>query len=996
MKFRHFALEALLIIMATTFVSCQTAQYKEGSSYHGFKLIEQRFVKETNCECYYFEHIKSGARLIKFAANDTNKTFCIGFKTIPESDCGTPHIMEHSVLNGSKNFPVKSPFDVLAKGSLNTFLNAMTGGDLTVYPVASMNDKDYFNLMYVYLDAVLNPLIYDDPRIFMQEGWHHELKANDQLVEYKGVVYNEMKGAYSSPTRELSYEVNKNLFPDNCYGLSAGGYPTAIPQLTYEKFLNFHRKYYHPSNSYIFLYGDADLNKELAFIDEKYLSNYERSTDIASIPLHKPFKQMKKASGFYPVAEGSDTENKTYLNLNWVIGEGKDQTLGMALDLLSDALVNHEAGEIRLALQEAGIGQDVSSYYHGQKQNVLAIRVQNANPTDTDKFYEIVMNTLRQTVEKGIDKERIQGILNRMEFRLREGNDAQKGLNYIFKSYSGWFYADDPFLSLEWEKPLAEVKKSLTSDLLESIIKNQILNNPHSLLFTMEPKPGLESERKEAITAECAAYKEKLSASEKETLVKQTEELIKYQEREDTPEALATIPMLELKDINPKAEWYPIDVKEVKGIPELFYDVFTNDIVYAKFMFDARILPEEMIPYASLLVEVLGSLNTENYSYGDLDNVLNIHTGAFNTYLSTYLEDRDDTKMMPKLVISSKAMNGKVNKLFELSDEVINNTIFSDKERLKTVLTRHQSRLDAKVKTDGLGYARTRLTSYYSNSGMFNELTKGFEYYWFITDLTNNYEEKSDEIIANLTKAAALLFNQNNLTVAVTCDKKDLPAFNKELEEFTTALSKKDIKLKNWEFDFEHKNEGFLTASKVQYVLQGYDFKKLGYDWNGKIQVMNKVLSREWLNNQIRVIGGAYGGFCNFSSSGQVYFGSYRDPNLKETLVNYDGSPTFLGEFEPDEDAMTRFIIGTISGIDRPMTPSGEGDLAMSRYLQNISHEKTQTERDEILATTPEDIRAFKDLVSDILKQDAFCVYGNEEKVEAAKDIFKTTLKIEK
>ncbi len=996
MKFRIFALEALLTIMAITLVSCQTAQYKEGSSYHGFKLIEQRFVKETNCECYYFEHIKSGARLIKFAADDTNKTFCIGFKTTPESDCGTPHIMEHSVLNGSKSFPVKSPFDVLAKGSLNTFLNAMTGSDLTVYPVASMNDKDYFNLMYVYLDAVLNPLIYDDPRIFMQEGWHYELKAIDLPIEYKGVVYNEMKGAYSSPIRELSYQVDKNLFPDNCYGFSAGGYPTAIPQLTYEKFLNFHRKYYHPSNSYIFLYGDADLNEELAFIDEKYLSHYEKSTDIASIPLHKPFKQMKKASGYYPVAEGSDTENKTYLSLNWVIGEGKDQALGMALDVLSDALVNHEAGPIRVALQEAGIGQDVSSYYHGQKQNVLAIRVQNANPADTDRFYEIVTKTLRETEEKGLDKDQIQGILNRMEFRLREGNDAQKGLQYISQSYSGWYYADDPFLSLEWEKPLAEVKKSLTSDMLESIIKEQILDNPHSLLFTMAPKPGLESERKEAITAECAAYKETLSDAEKEALVKQTEELIKYQEREDTPEALATIPMLGLKDINPKAEWYQIDAKEVNGIPELFYDVFTNDIVYAKFLFDARILPEEMIPYAALLAEVLGSLNTENYSYGDLDNVLNIHTGAFSTHLSTYLEDRKDEKTMPKFEVSTKSMNGKVHKLFELTEEVINNSIFSDKDRLKTVLTRHQSRLDSRVKTDGLGYARTRLTSYYSNSGMFNELTQGFEYYWFITDLTNNYGQKSDEIIANLKKTAELIFNKNNLSVAVTCDKKDLSAFNKELEEFTNALSDDKVELKKWEFDFDHKNEGFLTASKVQYVLQGYDFKKLGYDWNGKIRVMKQVLSREWLNNQIRVIGGAYGGFCNFSNSGQVYFGSYRDPNLQETLDNFDGSPKFLSEFKPEEYAMTRFIIGTIAGIDKPMTPSDEGNTATSRYLQNITREDVQKERDEILATTPEDIRALKDLVSDILKQDAFCVYGNEEKVEAAKDVFKATLKIEK
>lgn len=996
MDVKHFVLCAFFLILGCSCMSCQTTKYQEGSTYHGFKLIEKRFVKEVNSECYYFEHLKSGARLLKFYTDDANKTFCIGFKTTPESDCGTPHIMEHSVLNGSKNFPVKSPFDILAKGSLNTFLNAMTGSDVTIYPVASMNNKDYFNLMYVYLDAVLNPLIYDDPRIFKQEGWHYELNDKDTPVVYKGVVYNEMKGAFSSPTTELSFLVDKNLFPDNCYGYSSGGYPAAIPQLTYEKFKNFHRKYYHPSNSYIFLYGDADLDKELSFINEKYLSNYEKSTDIASISLQKPFKKMKKVNGYYPVPEGSNTENKTYLHLSWVIGEGKDQALGMALDVLSDALVNHESGPIRLALQEAGIGRDVSSYYSGQKQNGFHIRVQNANPSDKNKFYNIIMNTLRKTAQKGIDKEKIKGIINRMEFRLREGDNAQKGLTYIFQAYSGWFYADDPFLSLEWEKPLAKIKTALDTDLLESIIIEQILDNPHSLLLTMEPKPGMESEQKVKIAAVCADYKAKLSEKDINKLVKETKELVEYQKREDTPEALATIPMLELKDINPKAEWYPVSEKKIENISELYYDTFTNGVVYTRFLFDARALPQKMIPYASLLTEILGSLNTENFSYGDLDNELNIHTGGFNTYLNTYLEDRDDNKLIPKFVVSSKTMNTKIDKMFELTDEIINHTLFSDKDRLKTVLIRHQSRLDAMVKRNGMGYARTRLTSYYSNKGMFDELTGGFEYYWFVTDLVNNFDKNAEDIIADLKKTADQLLNKNNLIVTVTCEKNDLPDFNKALEHFLGALSKDKTEKEKWEFVLDNRNEGFLTASKVQYVLKGYDFKKLGYDWNGQIRVMNQILSREWLNNQIRVIGGAYGGFCNFSSSGQVYFGSYRDPNLKETINNFNDSPGFLSKFEPEKDVMTRFIIGTIAGMDKPLRPSGEGNLAVTRYLEKTTYKDIQAERDAVLTTTPENIREMKKFVSDILKQNAFCVYGNEEKVKSEKNLFKEILKLDK
>lgn len=996
MKVNRFVLNSFLLIFIYVSISCQSDKYKVGSTYYGFKLIEKRLVEEINSDCYLFEHIKSGARLLKFTNDDANKTFCIAFKTTPESDSGTPHIMEHSVLNGSKNFPVKSPFDVLAKGSLNTFLNAMTGGDITLYPVASMNDKDYFNLMHVYLDAVFNPLIYDDPRILKQEGWHHELTSENEAIVYKGVVYNEMKGAFSSPTRELGYLIDKNLFPDNSYGFSSGGYPDAIPQLTYEQFLNFHRKYYHPSNSYIFLYGNADLDEELAFINDNYLTDYDKSDDIASIAFQKPFKELKKVTGYYPVPEGSNTKDKTYLNLSWVIGEGKDQALGMALDVLSDVLVNHESGPIRLALQEAGIGKDVSSFYNGQKQNSLHIRVQNADPLDIDKFYNIVMNTLQETVEKGIDKEKINGIINRIEFRLREGDDAQKGLTYIFQAYSGWFYADNPFLSLEWEKPLAEIKKALTSDLLEKIIKEEILDNPHTLLLSMEPKPGLENERNKIIVAECAEYKEKLSATEIKTLIKETEELVEYQKREDTQEALATIPLLSIADVNSQAEWYPISENKVGDNAELYYDTFTNSIVYTRLLFDSRVLSQEMIPYASLLTELLGSLNTENYSYGDLDNMLNIHTGGFNAGLKTYLEDRDDNKMIPKIVVSIKALNTKVDKLFELTNEILNRTIYSDKDRLKTVLSRHQSRLEDRVKRDGLGYARTRLTSYYSNQGMFNELTTGFEYYWFVTDLVNDFDKNAEEIIANLEETVKLIFNKKNLKVAVTCEKKDLENFNDELEDFLNKLSDDPVEAQQWAFKFENKNEGFLAASKVQYVLKGYNFKKLGYDWNGKMRVMNQVLSREWLTNQIRVIGGAYGGFCNFSSSGQVYFGSYRDPNLKETIDNFDASPEFLSKFEPDEDAMTRFIIGTIARMDRPLSPSEEGNVALNRYLEKVTQEDIQKERDDVLATVPEDIRKMNTLVADILKQNAISVYGNEDKVKSNKGLFKKILTLDK
>ena len=991
-----FVFLPLLLLVASAAGSTVTAALKKGQNKHGFKLIEKRFVKEVNAECYLFEHVKSGARLLKIASDDPNKTFSIAFKTVPESDCGTPHIMEHSVLNGSKNFPVKSPFDVLYQGSLNTFLNAMTGSYITIYPVASMNDKDYFNLMHVYLDAVLNPLIYDDPRILKQEGWHYELMHVDSALEYKGVVYNEMKGAFSNPRRVLGYHVDKNLFPDNPFGFSSGGYPPAIPTLTYEDFLNYHRRYYHPDNSYILLYGNADLEKELAFIDKEYLSNYEKQESGISFPVQKPFKKLKKVEAFYAVPEESSTEDQTYLSLNWVTGLSTDRANYMAFDILTDVLVNQESGPVRLALQEAGIGKEVNAYVDENKQSYVNITVQNANPEDSDKFLDIVTQTLKETVKNGLDKKALEGTINRLEFRLREGDDAQKGLTYNFQAISGWFFADDPFLSLEYEKPLAVVKQSLKNDYLEKLIQKHMIDNTHALLLTLAPKPGLEAEVNKLTEEELAKHKASLSQEALEAIAKETSELIEYQKREDSPEALETIPLLSLSDINPEVQWYEVAESGTDGIPTLHHETFTNNVVYVDLYFDARVLPDALVPYGALLSEVLGSLNTENYDFGDLDNELNIHTGGFNTNLRTYLENRNDEQMLPKFVVSSKSMTNKVDKMFELIEEILNNTKYGDKDRLKDVLTRHQSRLDSQVKQNGFGYTRTRLLSYFSNNGAFNEKVRGIDYYWFVTGLVDEFDDKADEVIANLSKAATLLFNKDNLIAACTSEKKQFAAFSKGLKNLTKSLPDSEVRFVEWTFDPKPANEGMLSASKVQYVLKGYDFKKLGYEWNGKMRVLNKVLSSDWLQNQIRVIGGAYGGFSSFSNSGQVYFASYRDPNLKETLDNYDNTPEYLSNFDADERDMTRYIIGTIAQLDRPLTPSQKGDAAARYFFEKTSRSDLQKDRSAILSTSAQDIRDMEKMVADILSQNAYCVYGNEGKIKEEKDLFRKIVTLSK
>ena len=978
---------SLLLILAFSFVL--HAEYTVGETYHGFKLKEKKFVKEVNADCYYFEHVKSGARLLKISADDPNKTFSIAFKTVPESDAGTPHIFEHAVLNGSKNFPVKSPFDVLSKGSLNTFLNAMTGKFITIYPVASMNNKDFFNLMHVYLDAVFNPLIYEDPRIFKQEGWHHELAHVDSPAIYKGVVYHEMKGAFSNPDREFSFHTYKHLLPDNPHNYSSGGYPSEIPTLTRQTFLDYHKKYYHPSNSYIYLYGDADLEKELEFIDAEYLSKYDRSNALGFFPLHKPFEKMKKASTYYAVAKDASTEGQTYLSLNYVTGLNTDQKLVFALQILEDVLVDNESAPLRLALQEAGIGKEYDGSVDDYKQNVFQIVVQNANPEDTDKFYSVVTNTLKDVVKNGLDKDAVEGTLNRIEFNLREGDDAQKGLTYNFQAINSWFFADDPFPGLEYEKPLAELKAGIEKGYLEEVIQKYLLDNTHVLLLTMQPKPGMEKENDAKIAQELEEFKSKLSEEEKQALVKETNQLIEYQKRQDSEEALASIPLLDLKDINRDVEWYAVEEQKVENVPLIYHQTFTNGVVYNRLNFDLQVIPSDMIPYASLLSEVMGSMNTENYTFGDLDNALNKHTGGFNTSLTSYLKDRKDENLMPYFVVSAKAMNNKVDKMFELIDEIVNKTQFTDKERLKAVLTRHQSRLDSRVKRDGLGYARTRFQSYFSNDGMYDELRNGLEYFWFITDLTDNFDKKADEIISNLSGIASLLFTKDNLLIGSTCARADFDNYLKHTGGFVNSLPSKKPEIKKWVFNFEAKNEGLLSASKVQYVIKGYDYKKLGYEWSGKMRVLNQILSREFIVNQVRVIGGAYGGWTSFSPTGNAYWGSYRDPNLSKTLENYNASPGFLEEFSADDNEMTRFIIGTVARLDRPLTPSQQGNLAFQRYLEGTTKDFVQQERDAVLTTTAEDVKKYQEMVQKLLDQNIYCVYGNEEKLKSEEQLFK-------
>lgn len=987
----QFAIKGLTLILLGIFTFTAMGQ----NQIHGFKLIEKRFVKEVNADCYYFEHVKSGAKLIKIANNDDNKTFCIQFKTLPYNDNGVAHILEHSVLNGSKNFPVKSPFDILSQSSLNTYLNATTSRDITAYPFASMNEKDYFNLMYVYCDAVFMPKIYSDTRILKQEGWHHELTDKDAPVIYKGVVYNEMKGAMSNPRRDLLYHTLKNVYPDNVYGKESGGIPSAITTLTQEEFANFHKKYYHPENSIIMLYGDADMNKELQFLNEKYLSSFTRTGNKIEIEDQKLFTEMKNVSAFYPVLENTPLADKTYLSLSFIVNNGNDFTTSIALNLLCEVLFNQESAPVRLALQKAGIGQDISAYIQEFKQSYLTITVQNANAVDKQKFNDIVISTLKEIVKNGVDKQELKGIFSRMEFQLREGSDAQKGISYTFPIRLGWAYGNDPLYGLEYEKHLVDIKKGFTTNYYENLIKKYIIDNKHAVLLSFEPKPGLDKERALEAENELKAFKSKLSETQIADLIKENNDLIAFQNKKDDPKDIATIPTLTLKDINPKATYFNCTEKKAGDNKVLHYSDFTNDIIYTTYNFDIRVIPQDLVPYSSLLSNLFGMMDTEKYTYGDLNRTLNTYTGEFYTSIRTYLEGYEDSKLIPTFSVTTKAMKENTDKMLELVNEVILKTKFSDTTRLKEVLLRHQSQIEMSLKQDGYGVAANRLPSYFSNEAMFKEITSGLEYYWFISTLVKDFSKNAPMIVENLKKVTNTLFTKENMFATISCSDKDYNAFATSFSDFSKRFPSKKVVYNTWNFKLEKKNEGILTASKVQYVLAGYDFKKLGYKWDAKMRVLNKVISSEWLHNQVRVIGGAYGGFSSFSLDGKVSFGSYRDPNLKKTIETYSKTPDFLNTFEADEQAMTRYIIGTIGDIDGPTTVQQKGNSAFRYYITKRTQNEVQKDRDAILSTKASDIKGFSKMVSDILNQNNICIYGNTDKIQQENENKLKLIKIE-
>ncbi len=961
-----------------------------GKIYQNFELKWIKEIKEINNTLHYFEHQKNGAGLLYFKNDDINKVFTIGFKTLPEDSCGTPHILEHSVLNGSRKYPCKEPFMELVKGSLKTFLNAFTASDKTMYPIASTNQKDFMNLMDVYLDAVLYPKIYDTEEIFLQEGWHHEIFNKEDDVIFNGVVYNEMKGAFSSPESIIYRKIQAVLNPDNCYSFESGGDPDVIPELTYEKFLNFHKRYYHPSNSYISLYGDLDLEAALKKIDNEYLTNFDRLDIDTDIPLQKAFTKPLESVDYYPIGQSDSEENKSFICHSYSVGNIQDARTNMGIGLLSNILIDMEGAPLKEALLEAGLGQDVFSIHDSSiLQPVLSFIVKNTNASEKDKIAKVITDTLNKLVNEGIDKKLIEAVINSLEFQLREADTRTypKGLFYQMQAFNGWMHCDDPMLYLEFESSLDYIRNQADNGYFEQLIKDYILENKHQAVVTLLPKKGLTEDKNQKLKESLAEYKKSLNEDDLAKLIKKNEVLRKRQQTPDTEEELAKIPHIELSDISPKPLPVKYTVCKEEKYDYLEVDSPTNKISYVRLDFNAKALEREEWKWLGLLDVLLTKVDTESYKYHQLSNEIHINLGEFSTACDFVPEQkgRNEAKIMFK--VFAKALLSKINHIPNFLDEILLKSKFDNKARIQQILREAKSRKEMTMIQGGhilaINQGRAQLRSEYD----FVNESSGYNFYKFLRELEKNFDDKFQLIQEKLASVTSKIFRQA-FTLAIAGEQADNNSVKEVLNKFIDKLPQAKTETPTINFTKSHKNLALTAPINVQYTGMICDYDQVGMAYNGSGIVINNILSSDYLYNNIRVQGGAYGAIFAYGDGGHFSLVSYRDPNLARTYKVYEGIPEYLANFKATDAEMSKQIIGSIANIDIPLSPRMTLDTACHFNYANITPDYRLRIRSELLNTSVADVRSQADNFRKALATGIKVTVGANSKIQEDKDMF--------
>ncbi len=955
-----------------------------------YELIEDHPLPDLKSDGLLLKHKKSGAHISVISNEDENKVFFIAFRTPAPDSTGVPHIIEHSVLCGSDKFPVKDPFVELVKGSLNTFLNAITYPDKTVYPVASENDQDFKNLCDVYMDAVLHPNIYHHKEIFQQEGWHYELDAPEHDLTVNGVVYNEMKGAFSSPEDVVDRLILNTLHPDTNYGFESGGDPLEIPKLTYEKFLEFHKRLYHPSNAYIYLYGDLDVEERLRWLDEAYLSAYDTINPDSEIRLQSPFDAQKEIVSTYNLASTDDEKDNTYLTLNYSVGDVLDLKLVTAFDILDYALLTRPGAPLKQALLDAGIGKDIlGGFDSGIRQPMFSVVAKCANEEDKDRFLSVIEDTLKKEIENGLPRKTIEAAINSSEFRFREADFGTypKGLVYGLDTLGSWIYDEKkPFLNLEVLPVYAELRKEIGTGYFEGLIQKYLMDNPFSTVVIVKPEKGLVERQEADLAKELAAYKNSLSDDEKQKLIDETAHLKEYQEEPSPQEDLEKLPMLKRSDIGKKIR--PLQNQEVsigahKG---LFHDMFTNGILYLHFLFDITDLTKEELSTLGILRSVLGYMDTEHFSYAELSDEVNLYTGGIGTVVQSYT-DITDLNTRFYFEVYAKSLYANVPDMVRLLSEMVYKTDCSDQKRLYEIIAEQKSRMQMVLSSAGHITASGRAMSCFSRNAALRDLTGGISYYRLIDRIEKDFENEVAALVGKLEALIQKVFLKSRVLVSITADQEGYRVAEKELPAFLDQLSEGSVGA-DQPMTLEKKNEGFTDASQVQYVARAGNFRQKNLPYNGRLRILKTILSYDYLWLNIRMKGGAYGCMSSFLRNGDSFFVSYRDPKLAETNAVFEGIPDYVKAFDASDRDMTKYIIGTISDMDTPLNPDAKGIRSTTAYLTGLTEDVLQKERDEVLSAQTADIRALEPYITAILSDECLCAIGNENMIGEEKTLF--------
>lgn len=957
-----------------------------------YELIEHRYIEELKSDGYLMKHKVSGARILLISNDDENKVFSIGFRTPPMDSTGVPHILEHSVLCGSDKYPVKDPFIELAKGSLNTFLNAMTYPDKTVYPVASCNDVDFKNLTDVYLDAVFHPLISSRKEVFLQEGWHYEMEDKDSPLTYNGVVYNEMKGAFSSPDDVLSRYCMNSLYPDTSYATESGGDPANIPDLTYENFVAFHKKLYHPSNSYIYFYGNCDMEERLEYLDREYLSKYEYSKIDSELLTQAPFDKMVRVETEYSVTEDEGTEEKTYFSYNMTIGTSLDKKLCMAFEMLDYALLTAPGAPVKQALLDAELGEDVYGFFeNGIKQPYYSITAKNVDESREQEFLDIIHESLKKVVKEGINRQTLEAGINSEEFKHREADFGRfpKGLMYGLSLLDTWIYDENkPFDRLELNDTYKFLKENIDTGYFEQLIQEYMLDNTHKSLVVMKPVLDLTTTRDNETAEKLAAYKATLSEDEIKQIIEETKALKKYQSEPTAEEDLQKIPLLKREDISKDIIPLYNTEKEIEGVKVLHHNLYTNGIGYTSLVFNLNKIKKEDIPYVGLLNLVFGYVSTNAHTYEELSNLTDIHTGGVFPDLNNYADKDDSDIFTSTFCIKAKALSEKFEYVYSLAKEMIFEAKYDEDKRMKEIIGEAKSRLQSKLISSGHTNALGVCASQMTRSGRVTDLTSGMRFYQFISDIYDNFDEKKTTVAKKLDELTKLIFTRENMIASFVGDDSEYNKNEPLLRAFILTIPDTKNEIENWNFDLNKSKIAYKTASMVNYVARCGNFKKEGLEYDSSLLVLKSILSYDYLWNNVRVMGGAYGCMTAFANSGSGYFVSYRDPNCKNTNDIYEGVVEYIKNFDASEREMTKYVIGTFSDIDIPMSASAKGARSFRAYMTNQTEEEIRNNRQNALATDAAKIRSLAPIVEAVLKDDYLCVIGNGDKISNDKEMF--------